>query len=388
LNERYGLVNNLKNKWLVAGILLMLFGGSPLYAQVPTPDLRSDLNQNGRVDLLDLLVFHLAWRNTPAPTETVTPTGPTATRTITATPTLSPTTTSTRTPTPSPTLSPTIAYTGRVYGTVTANGTPVTINLLLEPEGGLPAYNTLSIIGNYEFSELPIGYRATISTPLNVGFSPYSAVITIGADTEHNIFLVASTPTPSFTATTTSTGTPTRTFTRTITQTPTITGTATNSYTPTITETRTQSFTRTITSTRTTIPTQTDTNTPSWTRTPTPTNTVLLPTPTVVDLVGTWTGNGFIDFNSYPLGMTKLSGSMNATISFRGGTFFNVPLQTGQYFHYLETQSLGGQRPTIELTGVFVTGNLIQGNMVGDLRYQASPGAAFQGGTFFLQRQN
>ncbi|MCA9433861.1 MAG: hypothetical protein KC940_25290, partial [Candidatus Omnitrophica bacterium] len=224
------------------GLVLLFGGGDRVFAQTPVPtfDARADLDSNGIINAIDLLIFQQAWMGTtmasPTPTDTSTSTPtPTATATMDE---------GTPTETFTPTLTPTPTVTGNLPGSVSGKVSNLQSSLpiafypiAIVPDGLIGQATITNSAGNYSISGFPVGVSATIrnndNPPESRGYQAFEERFTIRENTVLNLQLVPLTPTP----TPTSTPTPTETFTPS--NTPTITPTFTPSNTPTITNTPT-----------------------------------------------------------------------------------------------------------------------------------------------------
>jgi len=263
-----------------------------------------------------------------------------------------------------------------------ADGQPQVVNLLIDPAGAFPPQNTLSLGGSYEFTGLPIGVLATLSTTGNIGFAEFTTQFIIEENTEQNVVLLSNTPTATPTVTDTSTLTPTITQTRTITNTPIHTNspTVTQTFTPTVTLTPTQLNTPTRTHTRTITRTPTQTGTPTVTKTPAPTR---------VNLAGTsWSGQANIGGALAFFTMTTENFPPNVRIVYNNNadnTYVNAPTLQGSSFHFPQTNASSANGTFFELEGVFVSGDSIVGNMQGDIRFRPFQ-QAVQEGTFQMSR--
>ncbi len=353
------------------------------FAQVPTPEPRADLDRNGIIDWLDLIIFQSGWFIV-VPTPTPTYDGPTFT------PTPSMTLTPTWTEIPTPSFTPTISLNGRLYGVVTdkSTGSPVSFySLFLDlPSGYTDKNGYTNDEGYYEFTGLPIGQLATLSNNSTASYASFTIALILSENLERNIELAPYTPTPSSTVTGTNTATPT------ITETPTPTNTATDTGTPTITNTPTITATRTDTNTPTPSSTVTDTRTPTPTRTPiikTPTHT-LTPTPTQVAFTDTeWSGSANIDGGVSSITMANDSddGTLDSDqvrVVFKSTKrFVNAPIQSGNTFKFPETSDENATGAVLYLEGTFSDGN----HLSGTIRYRAKIGGPYNTGTFTMTRQ-
>ncbi len=369
---------------LALAMALSLVGQTPVSAQTPVPtfDSRADLDANGIINVLDLLIFQAAWYGTTmasaTPTETFTET-PTETLTPTATSTMdSGTPTETFTPSLTPTPTATSDLPGSVSGKITNQQNSEAIAfypVAIVPDGMIGQAALSDFEGNYSISGFPVGVSATIrnndTPPESRGFQAFETRFTIRENTVLNLQLVplapTNTPTPS--------NTPTETF--------------TPSNTPTITLTFTPSNTPTVTNTPTINPTDTFTNTPmptdTFTRTPTHTPTVTLtpsntrtPTPTPVSMNGTfWTGTANLSNPTQINIQISMTGSDgNVTVTFISNrTYIDPPNISGTSFSFGPKQDSQGAGTQLELkdanfvnNGFGITGNVEYFTTMGALR--------------------
>jgi len=369
------------------GILIALIGQGALFAQSPVPtfDTRADLDENGIINAIDLLIFQAAWYGTTSashtPTPTPTPTATTEEGTPTETFTPSVTFTPSQTPTPSSTGNLPGSVTGRITNQLNSAAVPF-YPISITPDGMLGQITNANIDGYYALSGFPVNVSATIRN--NEGdpgdeFEDFEIRFTIRQDTVLNIQLVPLPPTHTPTAT----FTPTETFTPS--NTPTITPTFTPSNTPTVTNTATPIVTNTFTFTHTPTPTHTPTDTRTPTHTLTPSNT-RTPTPTPINLNGTsW--SGFASLNNpvqSNISISMVGSGSNVIVTFISGrTYVDPPTISGASFAFGPQDDFQGVGSNLELeNGVFVNnGNTLQGQVI-----YYTPTLQLRTGTFSMNR--